>query len=625
MTNVLMKFKQQHQNVKYKFYTEPKILLNEESLVTKDIVLEAYPIEEEITITILGIPSDNSITNVTVTISNKDTIMEAIETFRYINSKYEFFFTHNKKPVPETFCDFNNNHLILQAEFKLIMVPGRGYNNHKLKKHLYFDKTLFIKHALENKKGGFPTLILRPRRFGKSFNLGMLKSFVDIKQKENLFENTEIENYPVIYKNHYKQHPVILLSFNFKRFSNYETFIKAVQESISESAINYKELQDSLQLNDFDKNLFNDIIMQKAVPEFSLYNLIKLLYKHYNSKIILLIDEYETPLVVHAGSLFEKQVLDFFFNMFSFLKKEAIEEIIETTIFTGVILLKDTGYLSGLNNLVTYSMLNDNIFSLDFGITENELRNFLTTIRKENIEPELQDLKEWYKVVIFHLNALETGTIDELKNLITEEDYVTIILDLDILLQNGEIGKKFANIDLGIFSANCCLAKQQKEELFWMLLYYSGYLTGTLSTITKEFKQIESTESKGLYLRVPNKEVHEELKRLRDTLKIRQNIIKTEDFLSIVFTINGNSYFLYEKFDLTNLDNWIKCFVKEIPVSFLDFDKSFKVKYFHPEMNNYFLLTKSACESVIPKLKAEKYEFIIEEITENKFKQKSTF
>ncbi|EFC38337.1 predicted protein [Naegleria gruberi] len=379
-----------------------------------------------------------------------------------------------------------------------------------------------------------------------------------------------------------------------------------------------------------EKSQFKKILSGNC-DESSLSLLIGLLYRHFNSKVVLLIDEYETPVLAHINSTFSKEVLDLFFGMFIFLKNdEFILEKIQTVLFSGVILLKDKGYLSGMNNLVAYSLDKDNYFSEDFGVTENELCQFLTTLRHgEDVSLELTKLKSWYNgydvnntpKFLFNVWSLscyfsfgrtdyywiKTGSIDELAMLINSS-CVDVIGDLELLINGKEIRKKFSSsVDYKALSLEC---SREKTSLFWQMMYYAGYLTGSNSK-TKLFhlEQPNENDDDVIRLRIPNFEVKSAVCELMERLQRHPNLILNETVF-IVLTFKGATHAIYQTIELTNYYKWINCFEEELECKGVD--EKYSIKYYFPKLEQYCSFTKSACKTVFPTFTNKEFKFVIE-------------
>ncbi|MDU4803054.1 MAG: AAA family ATPase [Clostridium butyricum] len=165
--------------------------------------------------------------------------------------------------------------------------------------HYFVDKSLIIKEFVEN--GADVILTLRPRRFGKTLNMSMIKHFFDIENKEenkNLFKGLKIENEKEIMKMQ-GRYPVIFISFKDQKHFNFNNLEESISILISHLFRDYEYLLDSEKLSELDKKELKRYMAKEAsVIEYSggLNVLMKFMYKHYNEKIIVLIDEYDVPL-----------------------------------------------------------------------------------------------------------------------------------------------------------------------------------------------------------------------------------------------------------------------------------------------------------------------------------------
>ena len=260
--------------------------------------------------------------------------------------------------------------------------------------YYYFDKTGLIEEILES--GTTRILFTRPRRFGKSLNMSMLKYFFDIEKKDEnrrLFENL------YIFKSEYfeKQgnYPVISISFRTYGAQDWEKGFKSVKETISNLYGEYKFLTEKMDEIEIEK--FNSVRrgIDSANWESSLLNLSKYLYEYYGKKVVVLIDEYDQPIIDSYIKGYYEEAIDFFKSFYGIVLKD--NEYLEMGVMTGILRVAKENIFSGLNNLKVYTILN-NRFTEYFGIMEAEVGQALKDF---NLEVEMEDMQRWYNGYLF--------------------------------------------------------------------------------------------------------------------------------------------------------------------------------------------------------------------------------
>ena len=367
----------------------------------------------------------------------------------------------------------------------------------------YFDKTKFIEEVI--KDGSQVKLFARPRRFGKTLNMSMLKYFFDIENKE---ENKEIFKDLYIKKTEaFKeqgQYPVIFLSLKDLKALTWEQMEKAIKSAISRLFSEYKYLLNDL--DKFDTLTFENILLKNTELEDlkeALKFLTKILYEKYNKKVVVLIDEYDSPLVSAYINGYYEKAKDFFKTFYSSVLKD--NSYLQMGVLTGIIRVIKAGIFSDLNNLSTYTILSD-VYTDSYGLTEEEVEK---SLKYYGIEQEISNVKDWYDGYKFGdsevynpwsiLNFLQDKELraywvdtsgNDLINDVLKKITKNTIEALERLF-NGEGLKQ--NI-----SGTSDLSKLLSEEELWELMLFSGYLTVE-----------EKIDHKNYVLRLPNKEVKE--------------------------------------------------------------------------------------------------------------------
>ncbi|MFO7734682.1 MAG: AAA family ATPase, partial [bacterium] len=266
--------------------------------------------------------------------------------------------------------------------------------------YYFVDKSLFIKEIID--RGDKVLLIPRPRRFGKTLNMSMIKYFYGCNiapaigktdpDNEHLFTHLNIWKAGKEYTEKQGKYPVIFLSFKDIKDQDFETSLEKIRALISTEFKLNKIVRDSL---DIDEKEYYDKIIKKssslAELSYSLNFLMKALSRHYNRRIILLIDEYDSPIHASFVNGFYDDMINFMRNFLSAGLKDT-SEYLEKSIITGIMRVARESIFSGLNNLGVYTILRDE-FSEFFGFTENEVKRIL---KEKNALERLDSLKKWY-------------------------------------------------------------------------------------------------------------------------------------------------------------------------------------------------------------------------------------
>ena len=373
--------------------------------------------------------------------------------------------------------------------------------------YYYFDKTNFIDEII--KDGSEVKLFTRPRRFGKTLNMSMLKYFFDIKEAEEnkkLFKDLYIEK-----TENFKeqgQYPVIFLSLKDLKADNWEEMERKIIVMLSDLFSEYEYLLDKLTGTNYQN--FKDIAYKKV----DLYDLggslkflTRILYEKYNKKVVVLIDEYDAPLVSAYHNKYYEKAKDFFKTFYSSVLKDNV--YLQMGVMTGIIRVIKAGIFSDLNNLNTYTILSD-FYPNCYGLTEEEVKKALIDY---NLEYEMGDVKDWYDGYRFgksevynpwsilnflHAKELRAYWVDtsgnDLINDVLKIVRKDIVRDLKKLFDGKGLKQNL--------SGTSDLSRILSEEEIWELMLFSGYLT------------VEEKIDEDYYiLRLPNREVRRLFKR----------------------------------------------------------------------------------------------------------------
>lgn len=425
----------------------------------------------------------------------------------------------------------------------------------------YVDKTKFIEELVNDMTAVH--LITRPRRFGKTLNLSMLKYFYDIEgntENRKLFDELYISN--SLAMSEQGKYPVIFLSFkDVKADSSLE-----MMENI---AILMKNLYDKFEyirekLNQSNLMEFDEIWLKKdnANLRGALLNLCSYLKEYYNQDVILLIDEYDTPMVSAYEHGYYDEIKMFFTTLYGSALKE--NPALKKAVLTGIMRISKENIFSGLNNVKVNSILEDD-FAEYFGITEKEVEKSLI---EYGLEERLPEVQKWYNGYIFGgvrvynpfsiTNFLDRKKImpywvntssNTLINKVLKEVSSSIFEELSKLFQRETINKT-----IDVYSN---FNELKNTEQIWYLLTNAGYLT-----------PVEEIDFGKYSIRIPNEEVHYFFERdfIRNFLGSVDNFDRTLSYL-----LEGDfDNFTYE---LENIMlNSVSCF---------DFNSNSKESHYH--------------------------------------------
>ena len=365
----------------------------------------------------------------------------------------------------------------------------------------YFDKTKFIDEII--KDGAQVKLFARPRRFGKTLNMSMLKYFFDIKKADEnrkLFKDLYIEK-TESFKDQ-GQYPVVFLSLKDLKATTWEEMERKIIITLSDFLSEYEYLLNELSGINFE-NLKNIIYKKAGIDDLTtaLKFLTKILYEKYNKKIVVLVDEYDSPLVSAYINGYYEKAKNFFKTFYSLVLKD--NNYLQMGILTGIIRVIKAGIFSDLNNLRTYTILSDD-YTDSYGLTEEEVEK---SLKDYGIEAEISKVKDWYDGYKFGdsevynpwsiLNFLQDKELraywvdtsgNDLINNVLKMRNKNIITALERLFNEEGLRQNI--------SGTSDLSKILSDDEIWELLLFSGYLTVE-----------EKINQDNYILRLPNKEV----------------------------------------------------------------------------------------------------------------------
>ena len=375
--------------------------------------------------------------------------------------------------------------------------------------YYYVDKTQLIEELLINRVP--VTLFTRPRRFGKTLNMSMIKYFFDVKNKEEnkkLFENLKIYNSE--YMSEQGKYPVIFISLKDLKGDTWEECLKRLKLFIFDLYAEFEYIREKM--NEWDKRKFEKVLYEKEDTDYimSLKFLSDSLYKYHGEKVIILIDEYDAPIINAFDKGYYNEAVNFFQTFYSSALKT--NNSLKYGILTGITRIIKEGIFSGLNNLYVNTILSRD-YSEYFGLLESEVVEMLDYF---DMKYKIEEVREWYNGYIF--GESEVYNPWSIVNYIKEKEIKAYWANVsgNTLLENmlnhaGESVyedlKRFTDgesIEKYISDGTTIKSLLSNDNEIWQLLLYSGYLT-------KDRKQKEidvTTEYTDVYnLRIPNKEI----------------------------------------------------------------------------------------------------------------------
>lgn len=369
---------------------------------------------------------------------------------------------------------------------KRISLGGSDFKEFVAENYYLVDKTLFIKDIIDD--GSKVILLPRPRRFGKSMNMSMLKYFFEKTEESNreLFRGLKIYSDKEIMKKQ-GQYPVIFITFKDVKDSSYDKTVEKIKDLIIEEYTKYIKLLNADILEKPEKAYFQRIIDREASEgeyELSLKNLSKFLNKYYNKRVFILVDEYDVPIQSGYLNNYYDKVIEFIRNLLSGALKD--NSYLEKGILTGILRVAKESIFSGLNNINVCTILSSE-YSEYFGFTEEEVEE---TLKYYGIEANMEELKNWYNGYIFGdrviynpwsvLNYVKrwkdgfkpywtnTSSNDLVKTLVTKGG-ADLKGDLEELIKGNSIEKRI-NEDIVMGEID------KDTENVWSFLLFSGYL-----------------------------------------------------------------------------------------------------------------------------------------------------
>jgi len=375
--------------------------------------------------------------------------------------------------------------------------------------YYYVDKSMLIEDILVNRAA--VTLFTRPRRFGKTLNMSMIKYFFDVRNKDEnrkLFEGLKI--FGSEYMKEQGKYPVIFVSLKDLRADTWEMCLMEIKKLISKiyrefQYITEKMNEDDKEIYDSIKNRKNDMDLNTSIELLSEY-----LFEYYGERVIILIDEYDAPIINAFDKGYYNEAINFFQVFYSSALKT--NDSLKYGILTGITRIIKEGIFSGLNNLYVNTILSKN-YSEYFGLLESEVIEMLDYFQ---MKYKTKEVKDWYNG--YRFGDKEIYNPWSIINYIKEKELKAYWANVsgNTLLENmlDQAGedvytdlKRFTDgesIEKYISDGTTIKSLLSNDDEIWQLFLYSGYLTKAKEQIEID----ETSEYTNIYnLKIPNKEI----------------------------------------------------------------------------------------------------------------------
>ena len=402
------------------------------------------------------------------------------------------------------------------ADLKRLPVGMDDFKEIRKSEFYYIDKTKLIEQVLEN--WSKVNLFTRPRRFGKTLNMSMLKCFFEIGTDTTFFDGLYISKNQALCEEYMGKYPVVLLSLKSVEGLTFEEARASLCELIAGEVRRFKFLEKSDRLDDDEKNAYHDLIFIQNLKEailgtklkFSLKKISELLYKHYGQKAIILIDEYDVPLDKAFQHGYYREMVTLIRGLFGEAFKT--NDFLQFAVLTGCLRISKESIFTGLNNFKVYAA-NDLRYDEAFGFTNEEVKRLLADY---HLEEHFAEVKEWYDG--YHFGNADIYCPWDVINYVDD-----LVFDPQarpksywINSSGNELVKRFIDKadtttrdEIEELIAGYAVEKRIRMDLtydeidntidnVWSVLFTTGYLTR------------EGREMDGIYrLIIPNKEVRE--------------------------------------------------------------------------------------------------------------------
>lgn len=404
-------------------------------------------------------------------------------------------------------------------EKRRLPIGIENFEEMRTDEYYYVDKTAFIRDLLRRR--GKVNLFTRPRRFGKTLNMAMLKSFFQIGGDKSIFDGLDIASETALCEKYMGKFPVVSISLKSVNGADYATARSLMCLTIGKEAMKFYDLLASDRLTDEDKEVYRQLInvdstgqgvyaMSDTTLMGSLNTLSALLEKHYGSKVVILIDEYDVPLAKANEQGYYDQMIVLIRNMFEQALKT--NNSLHFAVLTGCLRVSKESIFTGLNNMLVFSITDPECDSY-FGFTDDEV---IEMLKYYELDDKYDVIKEWYDGyrfgdvdvycpwdVISYVNKLLV------KRNWHPQNYWANTSSNDVLKQLLEKATSQTKDEIERLIAGESVIKRINEELtykelydnienVWSVLFVTGYLT-----------QQGEFDGKLRRLVIPNKEIHD--------------------------------------------------------------------------------------------------------------------
>ena len=358
----------------------------------------------------------------------------------------------------------------------------------RIKDYYYIDKTMYIKDILKNKSE--IVLVTRPRRFGKTLNMSMLKYYFDCTKKDSkeLFQGLKILEQEEKYTSKLGYYPVIYVTLKDAGLMNYNLMMMQLKTIMMEVYYEHRYVLEKEEMSEGERKIFNRMLSAEA-NDIDIMNslkiLSKILYQYYNKPVILLIDEYDVPLQNAYIQGYYEEAVSFYRTFYGATFKD--NPYLEKTVITGVSRVAKESIFSGANNFDVYTVLDDE-FSDDFGITEEEMEK---AIQDFGIEEDRKEIKKWYDGYrigntegIYNpwsiLNYLKNKQLMQYWVNTSSNDLIKLVLkNSSTVKEKMERLLKDEEIEVPINLETIIVGIENNEDNIWGLMLGTGYLKVT--------------------------------------------------------------------------------------------------------------------------------------------------
>ena len=371
---------------------------------------------------------------------------------------------------------------------KKIGIGESDFKGLRVRDNYYIDKTMYIKDIMDNESRVI--LVTRPRRFGKTLNMSMLKYYFDRTKKDSkeLFQGLKILEQEEKYTSKLGYYPVIYVTLKDAGLMNYNLMMMQLKTIMMEVYYEHRYVLEKEEMSEGERKIFNRMLSAEA-NDIDIMNslkiLSKILYQYYNKPVILLIDEYDVPLQNAYIQGYYEEAVSFYRTFYGVTFKD--NPYLEKTVITGVSRVAKESIFSGANNFDVYTVLDDE-FSDDFGITEEEMEK---AIQDFGIEEDRKEIKKWYDGYrigntegIYNpwsiLNYLKNKQLKQYWVNTSSNDLIKLVLkNSSTIKEKMERLLKDEEIEVPINLETIIVGIENNEDNIWGLMLGTGYLKVT--------------------------------------------------------------------------------------------------------------------------------------------------